>query len=286
MEKQPSSFRKKLVAPPPEWSQRIVRLRSERGWSQEKLAELVGSDVKSVRRWEKGEATPHLHSRQKLAEVFEVTQIDLGFLQAVPQQQDQRDYLTLQAPERSGDQEQTAETDGSAGPLPGANAVNVTTFTETVISDMPEPGQSDMQSLWQKHAWWLRPLAIALLIVITGICIAWLTYLLIIRPYMQGLEHQQPAFHSTEKLDYFYPVSPLSILPFPAHRYFRGLLHAPEKLSLVGAQDLNISLLIRQNHQLRIAHLIARRVHSWEGLEAPEMRAIAFSPGVNPAIRL
>jgi len=198
METESSLLHKKSSSPLPVWSQRIRRLRFERGLSQEKLAKIVGSDVKSIRRWENGEVTPQLYSRQRLAEAFEVTQINLGFLQEVSQEQGRRDDPAIRTPEGPAEESQPAEADGPANPIPVADGVGVTEAAETVSGERPK--QRDIRSLWERHNWWLRSLVVVLLIIIIGSCIAGLTYLLLIRPYVQGPEHQPSSLHISESV--------------------------------------------------------------------------------------
>lgn len=74
------SSEKELLTPPV-WSRRIHELRISQGMTQERLASLLGSDVKSIRRWEKGSASPRIYHRQQLADVLGVSLIELGFFQ-------------------------------------------------------------------------------------------------------------------------------------------------------------------------------------------------------------
>src|ERR1700704_6558480 len=56
-------------------------LRAERiqhGWSQAKLAEELGVDTRTVRRWERGQAVPFPYYRQKLSTLFGKTPEQLG----------------------------------------------------------------------------------------------------------------------------------------------------------------------------------------------------------------
>lgn len=56
-------------------------LRAERiqhGWSQAQLAEELGVDTRTVRRWERGQAIPFPYYRQKLAILFGKTPEELG----------------------------------------------------------------------------------------------------------------------------------------------------------------------------------------------------------------
>jgi transcriptional regulator with XRE-family HTH domain len=54
--------------------------RESRGWSQEDLAEKVGTSQKVVSRWERGESTPLPYYRQKLCKLFGRNVAELGFL--------------------------------------------------------------------------------------------------------------------------------------------------------------------------------------------------------------
>jgi transcriptional regulator with XRE-family HTH domain len=51
----------------------VVRLRMERGWTQEELAEKMGTYQANISQLEHGLANPTLETLQKLSEVFEVT---------------------------------------------------------------------------------------------------------------------------------------------------------------------------------------------------------------------
>lgn len=54
--------------------------REQRGWSQARLAELIGTDAATVSRWERGYATPSPYFREHLCRLFEKSTQDLGFL--------------------------------------------------------------------------------------------------------------------------------------------------------------------------------------------------------------
>src|SRR5438270_8330897 len=54
--------------------------REQRGWSQARLAELIGTDAATVSRWERGYATPSPYFREHLCRLFEKRTQDLGFL--------------------------------------------------------------------------------------------------------------------------------------------------------------------------------------------------------------
>src|SRR5436190_7139359 len=52
--------------------------RIQRGWSQSKLAEELGVDTRTVRRWERGQAIPFPYYRKQLATLFGKTAEELG----------------------------------------------------------------------------------------------------------------------------------------------------------------------------------------------------------------
>src|SRR5947208_8610502 len=52
------------------WHQKLRYERKLRGWSQAYIAEMIGSDLKTVGRWEQGKAFPSPHFRQRLVELF------------------------------------------------------------------------------------------------------------------------------------------------------------------------------------------------------------------------
>jgi transcriptional regulator with XRE-family HTH domain/uncharacterized protein HemY len=68
--------------PPGVPNERLRQARIERGWSQEALAEKLGTNGFTVSRWELGQAVPSPYYRHKLAEVFAQTLASLGLLPA------------------------------------------------------------------------------------------------------------------------------------------------------------------------------------------------------------
>jgi WD40 repeat protein/transcriptional regulator with XRE-family HTH domain len=64
------------------WNRRLRYERQRRGWSQEKLAERVGSTAKTVARWEGGRHVPTPELQQRLALAFETSIEALGLLAA------------------------------------------------------------------------------------------------------------------------------------------------------------------------------------------------------------
>src|ERR1700680_1968756 len=75
-------------------------LRDERirhGWSQQDVADRVGTTPNNVGRWERGETVPGPYFRQQLCGVFEKSSSELGFIEERPgepaQQQQERAFL-------------------------------------------------------------------------------------------------------------------------------------------------------------------------------------------------
>jgi eukaryotic-like serine/threonine-protein kinase len=66
----------KEAKPQPRW----VHERKLRGWSQAKLAEMIGCDTRSVNRWENGQASPTPYYREKLCTLFGKNVEELGLL--------------------------------------------------------------------------------------------------------------------------------------------------------------------------------------------------------------
>jgi uncharacterized membrane protein/DNA-binding XRE family transcriptional regulator len=58
----------------------LKREREQRGWSQARLAELIGTDAATVSRWERGYASPSPHFREHMCRLFEKSAQDLGLL--------------------------------------------------------------------------------------------------------------------------------------------------------------------------------------------------------------
>ena len=59
----------------------LKEARELRGWSQAKVAEAVGTIVRTVSRWEQGKALPYPYYRERLFELFEKNAEQLGFVQ-------------------------------------------------------------------------------------------------------------------------------------------------------------------------------------------------------------
>lgn len=63
------------------WNKRLKYERLRRGWSQGKLAEKIGSNTKTIIRWERGLHLPTPELQQELAIAFETSIEDLGLLE-------------------------------------------------------------------------------------------------------------------------------------------------------------------------------------------------------------
>src|SRR5437773_889952 len=99
--------------------------RKSRGWSQAKVAEALGVDVATVRRWEAGQVTPHTYHRRKICALFAITPQQLGLL---PDTDGQR-----KAPPTGAGSEPAAETFLLAKPV-------ITEPPDTAESPLPPYG--------------------------------------------------------------------------------------------------------------------------------------------------
>lgn len=62
-------------------NKRLKHEREQRGWSQEKLAEQVGTSFENISRWERGITVPQPHFREKLCKLFGKNALELGLIQ-------------------------------------------------------------------------------------------------------------------------------------------------------------------------------------------------------------
>ncbi|MBV9712305.1 MAG: helix-turn-helix transcriptional regulator [Ktedonobacteraceae bacterium] len=75
-------------------NRRLKQVRELRGWSQAKVAELIGTDATTVSRWERGLFLPTPYFREKLCELFNKNAEELGLLEAT-QSLHQQDIVGL-----------------------------------------------------------------------------------------------------------------------------------------------------------------------------------------------
>jgi len=61
------------LATPLSLGQRLIRERLRLHWSQEEVAQVLGTTARSVNRWEHDKAVPHPHYRQHLCQIFQVS---------------------------------------------------------------------------------------------------------------------------------------------------------------------------------------------------------------------
>jgi uncharacterized membrane protein/DNA-binding XRE family transcriptional regulator len=82
--------------------------REQRGWSQARVAEQIGTEAVNVSRWERGFSSPSPYYREKLCNLFEKSAQDLGFL--VPgDQRDGKESIESQPSAVSQSEEQIAQ---------------------------------------------------------------------------------------------------------------------------------------------------------------------------------
>src|SRR6266516_925248 len=61
-------------------NEQLRHVRHLKGWTQSGLAELLGTDFETVRRWERGITAPSAYFRERLCTVLEKTPEELGLL--------------------------------------------------------------------------------------------------------------------------------------------------------------------------------------------------------------
>ena len=85
-------------------SDRLKYERMQRGWSQARVAELIGTDAGNVSRWERGRSSPSPYFRERLCQLYERNAQELGLLKeeladmGEPREGAFRDDRSAQAP--------------------------------------------------------------------------------------------------------------------------------------------------------------------------------------------
>src|SRR5579875_3610500 len=67
----------------------LMQARLSRGWTQQQLADLIGTTPQTVSRWERGTATPGPYHRGKLSALFGLSLAELGFFEAEARTEDE-----------------------------------------------------------------------------------------------------------------------------------------------------------------------------------------------------
>lgn len=62
----------------------LKKERLQRGWSQARVAELIGTDAGNVSRWERGRSSPSPYFRERLCHLYEKTTQELGLWMEEP----------------------------------------------------------------------------------------------------------------------------------------------------------------------------------------------------------
>lgn len=105
--------------------ERLRYEREQRGWSQEYLAEKIGSDPKTVGRWESGERRPQAQFRRKLVELFDIGAGEFGLIA-----------------KRSGKRERASSS--ATAPVPATRDDNKQSEQHRIlredVADVPDPG--------------------------------------------------------------------------------------------------------------------------------------------------
>jgi transcriptional regulator with XRE-family HTH domain len=59
------------------WNEKIKMLRTSKGWTQEKAADMCGAALKAYWDWEKGRRYPRRNNRKAIANAYGVTEKEL-----------------------------------------------------------------------------------------------------------------------------------------------------------------------------------------------------------------
>ena len=78
---------------------RLKYERLQRGWSQARVAELIGADAGNVSRWERGRSVPSPYFRERLCHLYDKTAQELGlWTEAAPDQEEEQGEVLHRGP--------------------------------------------------------------------------------------------------------------------------------------------------------------------------------------------
>jgi uncharacterized membrane protein/DNA-binding XRE family transcriptional regulator len=109
-------------------SSRLKYERMQRGWSQARVAEAIGTDAGNVSRWERGRSSPSPYFREKLCQLYGKNARELGFLKEERAEIEEaregifRDDRSTQIPPREAPSHKEDATEGSSEALPSASS--------------------------------------------------------------------------------------------------------------------------------------------------------------------
>ena len=55
------------------FEEKLMKLRKERGWSQEDLSNQIGVSRQTISKWESSQTTPELNKLMELSKIFEIS---------------------------------------------------------------------------------------------------------------------------------------------------------------------------------------------------------------------
>ncbi len=143
---------------------RLKEERMQRGWSQARVAELIGTDPGNVSRWERGRSSPSPYFRERLCQLYEKNAQELG--------------LWIEAP--AAREEEAAH----------SNPVELMVWAgEPVSFDAPEEGQAEA-----------APLVTARAFACLSYALGWLTGLLML---LFHRSNRFILFHSLQSICFF-----------------------------------------------------------------------------------
>uniref|UniRef100_UPI0035E40B8C NB-ARC domain-containing protein n=1 Tax=Thermogemmatispora sp. TaxID=1968838 RepID=UPI0035E40B8C len=124
---------------------RLVEARMRHGWSQQEVAERLGTTHVNVSRWERGVTKPNPYFRRKLCRLFGLTEEELDLAPALPETPQRRAEMAGEAEgEGRGEDgarqdEQAARRAGESGPLSGAAGGHTTEAIVDPMIPLPPP---------------------------------------------------------------------------------------------------------------------------------------------------
>ena len=77
---------------------KLRRVREQHGWSQAHIAREVGTDARTVSRWERGVTSPSPHFRERLCQLFQLDAETLGLLSPIILASPSTSKLTREGP--------------------------------------------------------------------------------------------------------------------------------------------------------------------------------------------
>ncbi len=127
----------------------LMQARLSRGWTQQQLADLIGTTPQTVSRWERGTATPGPYHRGKLSALFGLSLAELGFFEA--RREDERETASAHEAGPAAEERHARHDQASSSYLPAvepASAPAPAALAPSAPVEPPKPGGTpDPQAL-------------------------------------------------------------------------------------------------------------------------------------------